>query len=272
MNERRKLLLALAGVLLVAIPILTNGDDRPLDVSGLVKNPSTRVLMVGNSYTFYNDMPSMLSKLLKERLGQPVRVEAAVVGGFRFDQHLASKHSDLIAAGKRGGWTHVVFQEQSQIPGFHPQHPEFVSSQQAFKDLAKLARESGAKVALFLTWGHQLGDVHNPRLFPDYSTMQAKLVEGYTRYQRLEPDSEIAPVGLAFQAIHDERPDVFRMLYSPDHSHPSMAGSYLAACVLAHSVAHQGGGKMTYVPTELDTEVAAYLRAKAKEAGNLSAD
>ena len=42
-------------------------------------------------------------------------------------------------------------------------------------------------------------------------------------------DAQVAPVGRAFAAVCERVPEIG--LYADDHSHPSLAGSYLAACV-----------------------------------------
>ena len=76
--------------------------------------------------------------------------------------------------------------------------------------------------------------------------MQSRLAEGYTRYAEnittVGNTVWIAPVGLAFKTVHDaveangtnatQAGNLFYDLYTADGSHPSLKGSYLAACVM----------------------------------------
>ncbi len=70
----------------------------------------TRVLFLGNSFTYVNDLPSTFAQLA-ESAGRPVQVAMVAGGGETLAQHAASSDSlDKIAS---QGWTYVVLQEQS---------------------------------------------------------------------------------------------------------------------------------------------------------------
>ena len=72
--------------------------------------------------------------------------------------------------------------------------------------------------------------------------MQQYLNFGYRGYQQAanNPRSFVAPAGIAFQLIYDDTISArgtvtsspFSDLYSGDGSHPSVQGSYLAACAI----------------------------------------
>ena len=95
-----------------------------------------------------------------------------------------------------------------------------------------------------MTWGYRDGDSLNS-FNNNFTTMQERLTEGYTRYAENISNAGhavwIAPVGLAFKTVHDgvvaagDDPtasgNLFYDLYTSDGSHPSLSGSYLAACV-----------------------------------------
>jgi hypothetical protein len=73
-------------------------------------------------------------------------------------------------------------------------------------------------MALYLTWARR-----------NAPGAQAAITEAYSSIAR-ETGAVLAPVGVAWEWFlreHD-RP----ILHDKDNSHPSMAGSYLAACVL----------------------------------------
>jgi hypothetical protein len=104
--------------------------------------------------------------------------------------------------------------------------------------------------------------------------MQERLEQGYRQMKiQIELDgyrAVIAPVGLAFKEIHDEEilagrdpldPNgSFYALYSSDGSHPSLEGSYLAACVLWATSTQELAKPIKFVPSGIDSERAEYLR------------
>ena len=213
-----------------------------------------RFLMVGNSYTANNDLHRLTFALLEE--GQPDDW-AGGVGARLTDADMSfvvhvdrskvegSPWYDALRSGEQD-WEWILLQEQGQIPGFPQDNEIFLDSVKAARGLDDLVQARGAETVLLMTWGWRAGDEDNPTLYPDFSTMQGRLVEGYRRYQE-DTSTEarptwVAPVGVAFARIHDEIVDagedplgegtLFRLLYITDGAHPSTAGSYLAACVV----------------------------------------
>ena len=84
-------------------------------VSSSQAQDTTRVLFLGNSYTYYNDLPQLLTDLAAD-MGHVVETAANTPGGYTLQGHASNDTSlDLIA---EGGWDFVVLQEQSQIPSF----------------------------------------------------------------------------------------------------------------------------------------------------------
>jgi hypothetical protein len=102
----------------------------------------------------------------------------------------------------------------------------------AARSLVDVIRAVGATPVLFETWAHRDG-WSDYRL--DYWAMQAAIDGGY---RRLGADLRVtvAPVGEAWQATLRQDPAI--TLWQDDGSHPSTAGTYLAACVLYDSIFH----------------------------------
>lgn len=193
------------------------GPPRPL-----------RILFVGNSYTYFHQLPDRFSTLA----GSPApEVRMVATGGQRLVGHAAD---DALTGVFGEGWDVVVLQEQSQILGFPASQPERQASIEAARTLA--GRADPARIVLFVTWGRERGDARNPQLFPDFATMQDRLNEGYLAVRDAlmadGRDVEIAPVGPAFRLVQGADPNRFAELYSDDGSHPSPLGSSLAALVL----------------------------------------
>lgn len=91
-------------LLLLFVPFFTQARDTD----------SLRVLWVGNSYTYYNDMPSTVRQIAAT---QKVKLSCTrfLKGGERLSGHL--KNQKLLDAIAAGGWDYVILQEQSSAPG-----------------------------------------------------------------------------------------------------------------------------------------------------------
>jgi len=166
------------------------------------------VLFVGNSYTQANDLPGTVQALVASR-GGAMRHEVIARGGALLHAHLA----EGVAAARirSGGFTHVVLQEQSQLPAVAP--PVFIEAACA---LAGLATAAGAKPVLFVTWA--------PR---DAPGEQAKITASYEAVA-LRTGAVLALVGPTWAKAGR----LSAALYGPDGRHPAPPGTYLAAMVL----------------------------------------
>ena len=94
-------------------------------------------------------------------------------------------------------------------------------------DMALTATMTGARPVLFMTWGHQSGSSEVGH--SGYASMQQAIAGTYQELGDAVA-GEMAPVGMAWWMSLAERPDI--QLYQPDGSHPTRAGSYLAATVI----------------------------------------
>ena len=84
---------------------------------------------------------------------------------------------------------------------------------------------------LFLTFG--LTNGFSDVAHPSYVSMQDAITEAYESIG-VEVAGVIAPVGEAWRTVRIEHPTID--LYEPDGSHPSISGTYLAACVFYASL------------------------------------
>jgi len=264
--------------LVVCFAHLAKAEEDTMDT------PETlRVLFVGNSYTAFNGLRGLYLDVARSlpRVPDPLDAARSTAGGKRLVEHA----TDARVAGHplhtalntdEESWTHVVLQEQSQIPGFGDGQPDFEASRTAARELGALASMRSITVVLFVTWGRREGDAMNPGLYPDYSTMQDRLDQGYDALAQAAREAgaevELAPVGAAFRVIHDGEADPlspesrFSSLYGADGSHPSLAGSYLAACVFVATMLDVDPRTITHVPDGLDPDEAVALREAAATA------
>lgn len=236
---RRRLLALLASA--AAAPLAA--QSRPL-----------RVLFIGNSYTYYNDLPATVASLAASLAGPRIEPTMIATGGMTLQWHLAA--GKATAAIDAGGWDAVVLQEQSQLGagtanGESRLSPPTVFHESVRKFVPRI-RAAGARPLLMMTWARR----SRPQ-------EQGQLTEAYQRIGK-ELQVRVAPVGLAWQAARARWPDL--ELFVEDGSHPNPVGSYLAACVLYVALtgrAPRGGVPAANVPADVATrlqELASGLR------------
>jgi hypothetical protein len=170
---------------------------------------SQRVLFIGNSFTARNDMPGLVARIAAAA-GMRLEHRLISVGGASLRTHWNKGE----AAGEiqRGRYDYVVLQEQSTLPIKNPRRMR--ENVLLFDQCIKGA---GSRTALYLTWARK----HAPRT-------QAAITAAYKSIGN-EIGAPVIPAGVAWQNFlrtHDQP-----VLHDRDASHPTLAGSYLAACV-----------------------------------------
>ena len=220
------------------------------------------VLFVGNSYTEVNNLPQMTAEMARS-MGYEMTYSSNTPGGCTFQQHCTNQSMTLI---QQGGWDFVVLQEQSQYPSF----PQSQVEAEVFPYAARLveavyAANPCAEPMFYMTWGRRDGDQGNARYFPilgTYEGMDSMLCERYL-YMAEANDASVCPVGRVWRSLRENHPDI--ELYQSDGSHPSVAGTYAAACAFAVMFFHGDPATITHTPDGLDGETAATIRQTVRE-------
>ena len=225
MTTRRPLLLALL-VLAFAGPTLAQKKPK-LPKPG----QAAEILFIGNSYTFYHDLPALVRAL--GLADQPVRKLTTTMlapGGCTLQKHWQTTGKqapkDAIAEQRPD---YVVFQEQSTRPFQDPKRMDDFAQK-----FAKVCRQSKSVPVWYMTWAR----ANAPQ-------QQDSISEQYEKVHK-ELGGLLAPVGRAFQPLQKAHADL--VLHMPDNSHPSPTGSYLAACVLYGTMF---GGDVSTFPDKL---------------------
>jgi hypothetical protein len=125
-----------------AVSESTKDDHGP---EGSTDQPLS-ILFIGNSFTFYNDMPGIFAALA-EAGGHQVKVETAAVGGYTLADHVKDKRT--METLQSHAWDYVVLQEQSSTP-LDPQARQQVMLP-AIRKLNESFIEMGGQVVLFET-------------------------------------------------------------------------------------------------------------------------
>lgn len=175
------------------------------------RKTSVHVLFIGNSFTARNDLPGLVARMASTR-GIDLQHRLISAGGASLRMHWNKGVALEAIRAERHDW--VVLQEQSTLP---------IKNAARMHENIRLFNDAicgaGARTALYMTWAR--ANAPAPRTQDD-------ITNAYESIAR-EVGATVVPVGRAWQRFlreHDHPP-----LHDADLSHPTLAGSYLAACV-----------------------------------------
>lgn len=195
---------------------------------------SKRVLFLGNSYTSVNNLPQMLANVATSA-GDHVEFDSSTPGGQTFQGH--STNNSSIEKIMLGNWDFVVLQEQSQRPSFPDGQvqAEVFPYARILDSLINIYNPCG-ETMFYMTWGRKNGDAANCASFPPLCTYEGMDSLLYLRYMMMSEENNalVSPVGAVWKYLRQNHPHI--ELYLSDESHPSLAGSYAAACCFYTSI------------------------------------
>ena len=200
-----------------------------------IASVAKRVLFIGNSLTFWNQgVDVMLAKLVPG-----IETSRVAVGGATLETLWNNDEAKLACA---DNWNVVVLQEDL---------PE--TSRESFRRHAKLwcdhVRKYGAEPVFYAAWAYdRLPTFDDDAICAEH----ARAAE--------ENNARLANVGAA-RTAGPEGLDLF----DDDKEHPSLAGTYLAACVIAATIygAEALQAPKVYRPKNLSAGAASMLREVA---------
>jgi len=221
------------------------------------------MMWVGNSFFYYNNSMHGHFGQLQNSLGErpAVRSTSVTISGSGLDWH------DMESLMRPGGVGRYSFVGDNEIrfnpPGRAydtvimmdcsqcPVHPQL---QPVFHDTvrknAQLLAARGIRPVLFMSWAYK-----------DKPEMTKQLADQYTAAGRAN-NARVIPAGLAFARSVAQRPDLD--LYVADKRHPSLAGTYLAACTTYATLLRKSPVGATYT-AGLPPETARFLQTVAWE-------
>ncbi len=172
-----------------------------------------RVLFVGNSYLYVNDLPAAVERVAASR-GIAVNAQMLAQPNFAIEDHIRNgSYAQAIAL----GWDWVVLQ---QGPSTLPQNQQNLRIWAG--RAAREARLTGAKVALMSAW---------PAVVNATTSIAAE--ESY-RAAAIDARACVFPVATAWRVSRSELPLI--ELYDADGLHAAKAGTLLAALVIARGL------------------------------------
>lgn len=165
-----------------------------------------KYLFIGNSHTYYNDMPHLFAQLA-QTVDPDVHVTMLTRGGMGFPYHADGEEAPFNI--RYGKYDYVILQ--------HVAHPmgDIGEMFRAGKQLIALAKESGATPLLYMTWAAEGDEEYQPTM------------SGAYRQLARETETLLIPAGEVWQAARKALPHVD--LFYKDRRHASPAGSKLIA-------------------------------------------
>lgn len=212
-----------------------------------------KVLFIGNSFTFYNDIPKLFEKIATSS-NKNVIVDSITKSAYTLEK--LSNSSDEV--GKKvdeklnssNDYDVIILQEQSVRPLSNYQ--KFISSAKSLQTKINNTQKN-CQIYLYATWGYKsAADARKITI----EEMEMQLREAYKNAAQ-EMGVKVCNVGEAFTNVYNCHRDV--ELYSPsDMKHPSYAGSFLSACVLAATICEIDPMKSTFNGVIEDDKEAIY--------------
>jgi hypothetical protein len=176
-----------------------------------VPDPDLRILFIGNSLTYANDLPSLVQRLGRSDPSRAVVVSSVAFGGYSLEDHW--NRGDAIRAIAGARWDLVVLQQgPSSLPESRALLVEYATR------FAGEIRRAGARPALYMVWPPLSREEAWDDVTASYAAAAAAV------------DGLLLPAGEALRATRAAGAGI--TLFENDGFHPTPAGSYGVALVI----------------------------------------
>lgn len=239
----------------VAAIVLTAFWFGLVDNNWLDRRPAKRILYLGHSLTYYNDMPAMVEKMA-DSADSPVRYDIVMQAfpNASLEDHWRSRKTRQLL--KQGGWDRVILQPERRYD------QQAVGSGQYDFATRLLTGASKERPAIVISWLPE-ESWYRHRNYAGGRVANVEILQGNLRGIAYATDSDVIDIGTVWDQVRaDELPFT---LYS-DGNHPSLEGSYLAALVVYAALSHDDVSRVTYVPWRMNGADAELLRERVQSA------
>ncbi|MBR3295234.1 MAG: hypothetical protein IKI62_03140 [Clostridia bacterium] len=193
-----------------------------------------KVLFVGNSHTFFNDMPALFARFAEMTTGEKTEAVMLAYGGRDYKWHrkeyFAVRYNLLY-----GGYDYCVLQQVA-----HP-YPASEETLQYGKELIDICHRTGTTPVIFETWAE--------KRFPEN---QQKMIDTCRKLAQ-DNDPVLAPVGEIWQKVCKRYPDI--ELYFRDGEHAGLYGDFLVAAVMCRTMTGKISGDVSGIGIDFMGEI-----------------
>lgn len=193
-----------------------------------------RILFVGNSYTYYHDMPERVFAPMAAEAGHDFEVQAVTHGGYKLawyadPENEEGKRLRRVVEGRH--FDCIVLQDHSLST---------IEDSGAFfggiRGMKELLKDNTDRFVLYATWGRKPGCETLEELGMTNEEMTRHIAEHYDEAgQRF--DMKVAHVGKAFAECTRQNPEA--ELYFTDLHHSSVLGSTIAAETILKAIVEE---------------------------------
>ena len=180
-------------------------------------DPDLRILFIGNSLTYVNNLPAMVQQLGTSNPARPVSVSSVAFGDYSLQDHW--NRGDALTAIRQGGWDLVVLQQgPSALPESRANLIEWTGR------FADEIRKVGARPAVYMVW-------------PGLGRLAAwdSVTDSYAA-AAAAAHALLLPAGESLRSAYDTHPPM--PLFDGDGFHPLPLGSFGAALVIYAAAAN----------------------------------
>lgn len=191
--------------------------------------PPTRILFIGNSSTYYNNMPDMVASLANanNKNTEILKITHANFKLSDFTNENDIYYSLITKTLTTQHWDYIVIQEHRNVIIQNP-----LKTEQELSKFYNAITASKAQLILYETQADFSGKnftLNNSTSFLDHVQTQYYMTKSYYSIAN-KFNATVSPVGVNYTRCMEMYPEI--VLYNEDNLHPSIEGSYLAACTL----------------------------------------
>lgn len=218
-----------------------------------------RILFIGSSYFNYNNQPELF-KQLSLAGGKELRIDQYMPSGLFLSDH--ANKPETLSKIRADSWDYVILQGSG--PGMA--YPDSISDHPVYPALKKLIKsisrsDKDCRVVYCMPWAFEDGMTWKKGWSDDFLEMQQK-IEATTLQYACDLGFMVAPVGMAWSRVLNEKSFPLHYLHFRDWNHPTKRGSYLMACVIYSTIFRESCADIAY-SAGLDRDEAQYFRELA---------
>ncbi|MGO4818752.1 hypothetical protein [Flavobacterium sp. W22_SRS_FP1] len=174
-----------------------------------VKKDSLRVLFVGNSFTYFYNLPQVVNAMSASSKKVHIETRTSLVGGSSISQHLnQEKGTQTVEILNNQTFDYVVINHHS-LATIDDADSFFEDS----KKMVELVRSKNAIPVFMMTWAYDSNPLMIKTIAATYDDMAKRL------------GVDVVPCGNLFTEVRKWRPDL--NMFDDDDKHPSKHGTYL---------------------------------------------
>lgn len=234
-------------------------EELNLKVPNPLAKKGDKILFVGNSHTYVNDLPQIFYEMT-EAFGVECDVYDLTDGGYYLEQFADVKDelgAKLDEGLKANDWDFVILQDNTNASASGNPEKDMIPY---VEELDKKIKAAKGQTALFMTWAPKNG-ISSGMFKLSREEIQETIATSYEMAAE-KIDGLLCPAGVALLKAAEQYPEI--ELWDEDGMHPSMAGSYLASCVIYAELFQKSPEGCTYT-ADLGQDVAEKLQTIASE-------